>query len=203
MRTIFGPVLLLGLVLPALAQEKAKVAVGAKAPAPENKHHIGLSVGQTIAEGSEPFGGGGAFRIFGGTRVWKNVSLEFATAYTDFFSRGEQANAGAILTFSLEARFEVPVAGEWLRFYGRGGGHYSLGLLLHRALGGPDYRDRVKGPGFVLGGGLRVRLWRDPKTGTSMFLGAEFASLWVFQTAQSDLGPTVMNSLALPVSIDW
>jgi hypothetical protein len=191
-------------IVPREPEERpAPVKVTERAPQPSSRHQIGFSFGQTIAEGSAPFGGGTAFRFFGGTRVFRYASLDFSFSYHDFFARAPGAAAGAILSFGAGLRFELPIVGEWLRFMGRGGAHYSLGLLFFRNPEPPDPRDQTSGPGVVFGGGLRFRLWRDARRGTEMFLGAELSSLWIFQRGRSDSGPTVMNSLALPVSIDW
>ena len=48
-----------------------------------------------------------------------------------------------------------------------------------------------------------MRLWRNPKDGTAFYLGAELNSLWVFQRADPDKGPTVMNSIMMPIGVDW
>jgi hypothetical protein len=187
---------LLCALAPSFAGSPSGDAPGAEAP-----HHLGLSVGSTIAQGSAPFGGGGALRLFGGTRLAKLTSIEVGLSYVDYFSRGAGTNAGAALALSVEARFEAPVAGEWLRVYGRGGPHYALGITFFRMAGGPDERDRVRGFGLSFGGGLRFRLWRNPRDGTEMHLGAEIASMWTFPGG--DHGPTVSNLLCLPLGVSW
>jgi hypothetical protein len=167
----------------------------------DTEHHVVFSFGATV-DPVNTFGGGAALGFRGGTKLTRLLSIELGISYVDFSERLGTA-AGAILSGALGLKLELPLFSESLRLFARGAGHYSQAVLFFGTRGRPDPRDATTGPGFVLGGGLRYRLWRDPKAGTSMFLGAELSSLWIFPRGLNMEGHTVMNTISLPVGVDW
>jgi hypothetical protein len=182
--------------------------LGARAFAEEvpyaSEHRVGIAVGRTLTEGTtKPFEGGSLVRLFAGTRLFDNLSLEIGARAADFRLPLPYFSKGAIFSVSSEIRFDAPFLGDVVLLFLRGGVHYSQALSYLRALGEPDIRDRLTGAGFVAAAGLRLRLWRSGQDGSSLLIGAEFSSLWIYPQMDRPSSPTLMNSIAFPLGVDW